>query len=170
MTLCAVLIAVLTVFITRISTCSWSLRTCCWSLLKRPCTRCGSRRRPRFFLQKVLSNPAYQRILLRTDTDTLLLYPPRTPCSTSLLSNSLVVHRASSCRSQTRDILACLQRTFTNPPVLVAMPDTPGFFSFKHILNLLSMVQNNALPCPERRLRPQRRILRSRLPEWLADR
>ena len=92
------------------------------------CTRCGSRRRPLDFLQKVLSNPAYQRILLRTDTDTLLLYPARTPCSTSLLSNSLVVHRASSCRAQNSRHTCRFATNFHKPACSCCNARHPCFF------------------------------------------
>ena len=88
------------------------------------CTRFGSRRGPRGFLQNILSNPAYQRILLRTDTDTFCSTQPELSVILRFSRISLVVHWTSSCWAQTQNILAGSQRAFTNPSVLVVKPDT----------------------------------------------
>ena len=119
--------------------------------------------RPRASRHAVTSPPdvdhAYQRIMLRTDTDTLLLFPARTLCHTSLLS-SLACRSLSFLLlgSDSRHTCRFATRAFTNPSVLVAKPDT-----------LVSSRLTHSEPCPERRLRPQRRTLRSRMPIRLAD-
>ena len=118
------------------------------------CTRFGSRRRPHGFLQIVLSNRAYQRILLRTDTDTFCSTQRELSVKLRFSRISLVVRWASSCWAQTQNKLAGLQRTFTNPSARVVQPDTPGFIPSDTLRTRLRPKRSADLPwtlslCPK---------------------